>query len=65
MKHEQPLFKIFKKLSTPASTGCPIPSWTFFNSPFQVDFKAIQFVIIWGNLDRDIAKILKGSHLKN
>ena len=24
-----------------------VPSWTFFNSPFRVDFKTIQFVIIW------------------
>ena len=24
-----------------------VPSWKFFNSPFCVDFKTIQFVIIW------------------
>ena len=24
-----------------------VPSWTFFNSPFRVDFKAIKFPIIW------------------
>ena len=24
-----------------------VPSWTFFDSPFNVDFKTIQFVIIW------------------
>ena len=23
------------------------PSWTFFNSPFNVDFKTIRFAIIW------------------
>ena len=42
-----------------------VPNWTFFNSLFCVDFKAIQFVMIWPNLDQDIAKILKGSHFKN
>ena len=42
-----------------------VPSWTFFNSPFRVDFKTIKFFIIWWNFDRDIAKILKGSHFKN
>ena len=41
------------------------PSWTFFNSPFRVDFKTIQFVFIWWNLDQDMVKILKGSHCKN
>ena len=24
-----------------------VPSWTFFNSPFYVDFRTIQFVMIW------------------
>ena len=42
-----------------------VPSWTFFNSPFRVDFKTIQFVIIWWNLDRDIDKILEESHFKS
>ena len=42
-----------------------VPSWTFFNSPFCVDFKTIQFVMICPSLDQDIAKILKGSHFKN
>ena len=42
-----------------------VPSWTFFNSPFCIDFKTIKFVIIWCNFDRDIAKILKGSHCRN
>ena len=42
-----------------------VPSWTFFNSPFCVDFKTIKFVIIWCNFDWDITKILKGSHWKN
>ena len=41
-----------------------IPSWTFFNSPFRVDSKNIHFVIIWWNFDRDIAKILQGSHFR-
>ena len=39
-----------------------IPPWTFFNSPFRVEFKNVHFYIIWLNLDRDIAKILGGSH---
>ena len=42
-----------------------IPSWTFFNSSFHVDFKTIHFVMMWRNLHQDIAKILKGSHLEN
>ena len=42
-----------------------VPSWTFFNSPFRVDFRTIQFAIIWWNLVQDIAMILKGSHFKN
>ena len=42
-----------------------VPSWTFFNSPLLADFKTIIFVIIWCNFDRDIAKILKGSHSEN
>ena len=44
--------------------GLQIPSWTFFNSPFCVDFKNIQFFIIWLNMDWYITKILEGSHLK-
>ena len=28
-----------------------IPSWTFFNSLFYIDFKTIQFVMIWWNFD--------------
>ena len=46
-------------------SGLDIPSWTFFNSPFCIDFKTSQFVMIWWNFDRDIAKILKESHFKN
>ena len=42
-----------------------IPSWRFFNSPFHLDFKTTHSVIIWWNLDRDIDKILKGSHFEN
>ena len=38
--------------------GLEIPSLTFFDSPFRVDFKNIHFYVIWLNLDRDIAKIL-------
>ena len=42
--------------------GLEIPSLTFFNSPFHVDSKNVHFVIIWWNLDQDIAKILQGSY---
>ena len=42
-----------------------VPSWTFFNSTLRVNFLTIKIVIIWCNFDRDIAKILKGSHRKN
>ena len=42
-----------------------VPSWAFFNTPFRVDFKTINYFIIRWNFDRDIAKILKGSHCKN
>ena len=45
--------------------GLEILSWTFFNSPFRVDSKDIHFVIIWGNVVQDIAKILQGSHYKS
>ena len=31
----------------------------------HVCFKTIHFVMVWPNLGLDIAKILKGSHLKN
>ena len=31
--------------------GLEIPSWTFFNCPFCVDFKNIEFFIIWYDLD--------------
>ena len=41
--------------------GLKIPSQTFFNSPLCIDSKNIHFVIIWSNLDQDIAKILQGS----
>ena len=36
-----------------------IPSWTFFNIPFRVNFKNIHFFIIQCNRDRDIGKILQ------
>ena len=45
--------------------GLDIPCWTFFNSPFCVDFKNIQFSIIWWHLNQDISKILQGGHFKN
>ena len=44
--------------------GLELSFWTFFNSPCRVDSKSILFFIIWWNLDRDIAKILRVSHLK-
>ena len=45
--------------------GLEIPSWTFVNSPFRVHFKNIQFLIIWSNLEQDIAKILQGGNFKS
>ena len=45
--------------------GLEIPSWTFFNSPFRVDFKNIQVFIIWSNPDWVIGKILQRGHFKN
>ena len=39
--------------------GLEIPSWTFFNSPICVDFKDIEFFIIWWNLELDMVEILK------
>ena len=54
-----PVF-VFRLLS-----GLEIPSWTFFNSHFRVDFKNVIFYIIWCNLDRDIGKILQGHHFKS
>ena len=45
--------------------GLEIPSWTFFNSPFCVDFKNVQFSIIWWNLHWDISKLLQGGHFKS
>ena len=45
--------------------GLEIPSRTFFNCPFRVDFKNIRFSIIWWNLAGDICKILWGVHFKN
>ena len=44
--------------------GQESPSWAFSNTPFCVDLKNIQFIIIWWNLDWDIPKILRGSRLK-
>ena len=44
--------------------GLEILYWTFFNSPFHVDFKNIQLFIILWNMDRDIGKILQGGHFK-
>ena len=45
--------------------GLKISSWTFFNSPFHVDFKNIRDFIIWLKLDQDIVKILQGTLLKS
>ena len=45
--------------------GLEIPNWTFFNSPFHVDFKNIRFCISWSNLDLAFGKILQGGHFKN
>ena len=42
-----------------------ISSWTFFNSPFHVDFKNIPDFIIWLKVDQDIVKILQGTLLKS
>ena len=44
--------------------GLEIPYWTFFNSPFCVDFRNIQFFIIWWNMEWDIVKILHRGHFK-
>ena len=56
---------IFDLLISRPTKPLEVPYWTFFNSPFCADFKTIEFVMIWPNLDQDIAKILKGSHFKN
>ena len=45
--------------------GLKISSWTFFNSPFHVDFKNIRDFIICLKLDQDIVKILQGTLLKS
>ena len=45
--------------------GLEISSGTFFNSPFDVDFKDIRDFIIWLNLDQDIVKILQRTLLKS
>ena len=44
------------------SRGLEIPFWTFFNSPFHVEFKNVYIFIIWCYLDRNIAKILGCGH---
>ena len=36
-------------------------SLDIFNIPFRVDFKTTKFVMIWWNLDPDMAKIIKES----
>ena len=38
--------------------------WAFFNSPFCVDFRNVQFFIIRWNMEWDILKILQGGHFK-
>ena len=45
--------------------GRESPFWAFFNNPFCVDFKNSQFLIIWSNLEQDIAKLLRGGHFKS
>ena len=45
--------------------GLEIPSWTFFNSPYCVDFRNIQYFIIWWNMDRDMGEILQGGDFKS
>ena len=45
--------------------GLKIPSWTFFNSPFRVEFENIQVFIIWWNLDWDICKLLQGGQFNH
>ena len=52
----------FALLISRLPSGLEMPSWTFFNSPFCVDFKNVIFYIIWCNLDRDIGKMLQGRH---
>ena len=45
--------------------GLDIPSWTFFNTPYRVDFRDIHFLIVRWNIDGDIDKILQESHFKS
>ena len=45
--------------------GLEIPSSTFFNCPFHVEFDNIHFFIIWWNLDLDIGNLLQGGHSKS
>ena len=47
------------------SRALEIPSWTFFNSPFSVDFRNIQYFIIRWNIDWDIGKIPQGGDFKS
>ena len=44
--------------------GLEIPSWTFFNSPFRVDFKNVHFFIIWCKIDWDNGKTIRRGHFK-
>ena len=39
-----------------------IPHWTFFHSPFHVDFRNIQFFIIRWSMEWNIVRILQGGH---
>ena len=52
----------FAMLISRLPSGLEIPSWTFFNSPFRVDFENVIFYIIWWILDWDIAKVLQRLH---
>ena len=46
-------------ISLPPS-GLEIPNWTFFNSPFRVDFENVHFYSILFYLVLDITKKLQG-----
>ena len=54
----------FVFLNFSASLGLEILSWTFINSPFRVDFRNIQFFIIWWNMEWDSVKILQWDYSK-
>ena len=53
-------FLISRHSEGPESNG-----WTFFYSPFNVDFKNVLDFVIWPRLDWDIAKLLPDAKNKN